>query len=332
MTIQSIKCLFVFLLLLLVVPERTNAQNNTTAKISGILIIDDTWDSEIYLSYIPTFEDMYLMSNEMIIAKAAIDSIGYFEFDINFLPIDKNIYRLHIVKKGNPAAMLIIGGKDENHLFFIANRFSDIKITSIFSYPPFKNVVFKNSQENVYFQEIKDLVFKADSVSSESGAAKRNLIKKNLENELLLIADTSNTFLVSLYAIYCSNYQSNFASNISFYKAYLKKWKNIKSPYYKSFKQKIPTKTNFSKYLVLIIICMGLLVVYILYKNKNSKFNKLKKLSIQERNIFEMLQKGASNQDISDAFNIGISTVKSHVSSIYSKLNIKSRKEIINIK
>ena len=65
MTIQSIKCLFVFLLLLLVVPERTNAQNNTTAKISGILIIDDTWDSEIYLSYIPTFEDMYLMSLEL---------------------------------------------------------------------------------------------------------------------------------------------------------------------------------------------------------------------------------------------------------------------------
>ena len=330
MSIQSIKYLFVFLHLLLALPGITNANN--TAKISGTLIIDDTWDSEIYLSHIPTFDDMNLMSNEMIIAKATIDSIGYFEFDINFLPIDKNIYRLHIVKKGNPAAMLVIGGKDENHLFIIANRFSDIKITSIFSYPPFKNVVFKNSRENVYFQEIKDLVFKADSVSSESGAAKRNLIKKNLENELLQIADTSNTFLVSLYAIYCSNYQSNVASNISFYKAYLKKWKNIKSPYYKSFRQKIPTKTNFSKYLVLIIICTVLFVVYVLYKNKNSKFNKLKKLSIQERNIFEMLQKGASNQDISNEFNIGISTVKSHVSSIYSKLSIKSRKEIINFK
>lgn len=332
MNFQPLKYLFVCLILLLVKPHNGDAQHNSTAHISGILIVDDTWISEIYLSHIPAFEDMYRMSSEMIIAKASIDSTGIFEFNLNFLPANNNLYRLHIVKKGNPAAMLIIGGKDENHLFFIANRFSDIGISSVLSYPPFRNVVFKNSPENESFQKINNLVFKTDSILSESGAAKRDLIKRNLENELYYIADTSNIFLVALYAIYNGNFQSNIASNISFYKAFLKKWKNNKNPYYKSFKQKIPVNTNPSKYMVLAIVFIVFLAVLFKYNRGNKKLKKLKKLSVQERNIFEMLQRGASNQEISEHFNIGVSTVKSHVSSIYSKLNIKSRKDAVSIK
>jgi DNA-binding NarL/FixJ family response regulator len=44
-----------------------------------------------------------------------------------------------------------------------------------------------------------------------------------------------------------------------------------------------------------------------------------------------MLKKGASNKEISEEFNIGISTVKSHVSSILSKMNAKSRKELMRL-
>ncbi|MBN1926522.1 MAG: helix-turn-helix transcriptional regulator [Prolixibacteraceae bacterium] len=275
---------------------------------------------------------MNMMSAEMIVAETAIDSFGRFNFNIDFLPVEKNIYRLHLVKKGNPPAMLIIGGKDENHLFLIANRYSNIEITSVFSYPPFRNVTFSNTPENINFQKIKELVFQADSVSSESGAAKRKLIANNLEKQLLQIADTSNSFLVSLYAIYNSNFASNYTSNIPFYKTYLKKWRNNNNPYYKAFKQKIPLKTKNNILLTLLIVFVGSSATFILWKNSNKTKNKLKKLSIQERNIFELLQKGASNQEISDHYNIGVSTVKSHVSSIFSKLNIKSRKDIINFK
>jgi DNA-binding NarL/FixJ family response regulator len=40
---------------------------------------------------------------------------------------------------------------------------------------------------------------------------------------------------------------------------------------------------------------------------------------------------GKSNKEISDELNIGLSTVKSHVNRIYSKLEIKSRKDILNL-
>jgi DNA-binding NarL/FixJ family response regulator len=68
-----------------------------------------------------------------------------------------------------------------------------------------------------------------------------------------------------------------------------------------------------------------------LYLRINKK-RKLKKLSVQERKIFVLLQQGATNQEISDECHIEISTVKSHLNSIFSKLKIKSRKEALNIK
>jgi len=51
-------------------------------------------------------------------------------------------------------------------------------------------------------------------------------------------------------------------------------------------------------------------------------------LSIQERRVFQLVSEGKSNKEISAELNIGLSTVKSHVHSIYGKLGIKSRKEI----
>ena len=62
-----------------------------------------------------------------------------------------------------------------------------------------------------------------------------------------------------------------------------------------------------------------------------AKNRRLKTLSVQERKIFEMLKQGATNKEISEAFNIGISTVKTHVSSILTKLNMKSRKEVMDL-
>jgi len=56
----------------------------------------------------------------------------------------------------------------------------------------------------------------------------------------------------------------------------------------------------------------------------------LQSLSMQEKKVFEFLRKGASNKEISTELNIEVSTVKSHVYKIFSRLGVKSRKEIIN--
>ncbi|MFW5658284.1 MAG: response regulator transcription factor [Bacteroidota bacterium] len=318
-------CLSVF------VTGTSNGQNKASAKISGFLSIDDTWDSTIFLSHIPTFDDMYVMSNEMIIAKAAIDSLGYFQFNIGFLPKDDNLYRLHIIKKEDTPATLIIGGKDENHLFLIANRFSNIHLITKSTNPPFRNVTFKNSTENSLFHQINQMVFVADSIASESSASKRLLIENQLNKDLLLIADTTNVFLVSLFAIYKSKFESNYPSNKDFYKSYDKKWNNKDNDYLIAFQNRLPIKNETNALVIVGVLAFILAGIgFFLGKHGLKKTGKFEKLSIQERKIYELLKEGASNQEISNHFNIGLSTVKSHVSNIYSKLKVKSRKDIVN--
>ncbi|WP_298777831.1 LuxR C-terminal-related transcriptional regulator [uncultured Polaribacter sp.] len=62
-------------------------------------------------------------------------------------------------------------------------------------------------------------------------------------------------------------------------------------------------------------------------KNKPSLYD----LSHREREIFDLLVLGKSNKEIADELNISINTVKFHVKNIYEKLNIKSRKEVLNL-
>ncbi len=320
------------LFLSVILTGTSNGQNKPKATISGFLTLDNSWDSSIFLSHIPTFDDMYVMSNEMIIARTSIDSLGYFQFNIDFLPEKDNLYRLHLIKKDDTPATLIIGGKDENHLFLIANCYSNIHLMNQSISPPFRNVNFTNSEANTSFQKISQMTFIADSIAAESLASKRILIENQLREDLRMIADTSTNFLTSLFAVYKSNFEANYSANEKYYTSYIKKWRHEDNSYFRAFTKQLPIYDNTNVILTGIVL-ISVVVVAGLFLGKNkSKNNNFEKLSIQERKIFELLQQGASNQEICNNLNISLSTVKSHVSSIYSKLKVKSRKEIIDLK
>jgi DNA-binding CsgD family transcriptional regulator len=134
-----------------------------------------------------------------------------------------------------------------------------------------------------------------------------------------------------LYAVYQTEFQEDYYKDPAFYKAYLSKWRNNNSPYFHSFKQQIPIPEKPKWYILLVFLLLALFISAAIFV-REGRSRKINSLSIQERRIFELLQKGASNQEISDEYNIELSTVKSHISSIFSKLHIKSRKEAINLK
>lgn len=52
-------------------------------------------------------------------------------------------------------------------------------------------------------------------------------------------------------------------------------------------------------------------------------------LTYREKEIVFLLLKGKSNAEIADALYIGLSTVKKHVSALFSKIEVKSRSELI---
>lgn len=303
--------------------------NNSTLK--GKIEIDSTWERSIYLSHIPTIDKLYSMSNDMIITKAVIDSLGNFQVDINILPKDINLYRLHLAKVGDSPNSLIIGGSDENFMFIILKRDTSFYMEVPLSKPPFKKVSFINSELNSSLNKISKLIHRTDSISSESDFLMSQFLNSRLNEELVEIADTSSNFLVSLFALYHSDLESLKLQNQEIINSFFDKWGNNDNVYLSSFKKKGYSQTKDKSSWYIIVIAISCLTIGFLLGKTKVKTNKgIEKLSVQERKIYDLLKSGASNQEIAENFNIGLSTVKTHVSKILNKMNVKSRKELMS--
>ena len=180
--ISFLKYLFLLLMVVLNVTtcfSQSNTKNEHT--IEGKLQIDSIWAPVVYLSHIPTFNDMNTMSNEMIIAEAQLDSLGTFKFSTKSLPKQDNLFRLHISKKEAPAASLIIGGKEENHLFFIANSNSSIYISNIDSPVLFKAYHIEGYYPNKSFQSINMIIRSNEYSDSNLSSVKREFATKTTQ-------------------------------------------------------------------------------------------------------------------------------------------------------
>ncbi|WP_236976224.1 helix-turn-helix domain-containing protein [Membranihabitans maritimus] len=279
--------------------------------------------------------DMYTMSSNMIIDKVRIDSQGYFSIKTTFLPKKDGLYRIHLSKVGSPPASLIIGGQDENHLFIMAHRHSQFNIKSLGRTATlFDSLEITNSPDNDKLLMINKITELEENREITGTPLKRDLISKAVNEKLRTIADTSENPLVSLYAIYQSSFEANYTAHREFYEQYLQKWENEKSLYFDIFRKQIdlrnPAHSLHYVWIALLFFGIGILTTLYIFPTIKRK-HPIHDLSIQERKIFKLLQSGKSNKEISEECNIGISTVKSHVSNIYTKLNIKSRKEAMDI-
>lgn len=308
-----------------------SAYADTSGQISGTLLLDDSWDRNIYMSLIETFEKEFAVSDNMIIASAPIDSIGKFTIELANLSTEWSLLRLHVIKKGNPPASLLIGGFDENYYFIIANRYSKIELRNTLEKPIFKNLFISGAPYMNTIEYITNLSNYPNSINYDNSLLEKEFIEEVVTEKLKFIADTCQNSLVSLYSLYQTDFHSDYEKNSTFYNEYLSKWKNNHSPYFRSFRRQFPISEKSKWPYILIFLFIAVIISATIFI-RDRKGRKIKKLSVQERKIFELLREGASNQEISNKYNIELSTVKSHVSNIFSKLNLKSRKEAITLK
>ncbi|WP_456868102.1 response regulator transcription factor [Galbibacter sp. BG1] len=79
---------------------------------------------------------------------------------------------------------------------------------------------------------------------------------------------------------------------------------------------------------IVLIIGMGYRICQLRFSVKKSENPSLSK---QEETIKNLIISGKSNKEIASELYISLSTVKTHITSIYSKLNVSGRKELLAI-
>lgn len=317
-------------------------QHGVFGAYTGKIALNDSWNGVAYLSLIPAFEEMYTLNKDFIVGTARLDAQGSFQFSTEILPQQASLYRVHFVKKEDPTATLIMGGPHENHFFFVAGRNDALRMELLDRDQPISSTDITGAGVNTVIAEINQYQHTYQQMNGENPALKAQLLDRAYEEQLMVIADTTEYYMAGLYAIYQGNLYKNRINHPEVYESFLERWKEQKSPYMLDFAKQLnlPSKEASSALPLLLAVFLGMLLggagVYLVLNKRSVAQNvpvvedNVALLSVQEKKIYRLLQQGMSNKEISMEHNIGINTVKSHVSSILSKMKVKSRKEIMS--
>lgn len=293
--------------------------------IHGKVKLDSSWDHTIYLSLIPDLEDLYRCSELLIIAKSDIGKDGTFVLQGGIFPDQPHLVRMHISKKGDPPATLIIGGKDENHGFLALNKDSNLYLSrpkeGLFDH--FNAPEDPQNQELFYIDSLRHYFTAIDTAFSSIDYKK--MVQEKQTETLLAFADTTHFILPALYAIY----HADWGPNLEEIKLAQSRLANrLPAHVYLQSTQEHTEEGHFQFLLwggiVMLILFAGGFLVFV----RKQPPAGLQELSVQERKILAHLHDGKSNKEIAGQLHIEPTTVKSHVYSIYQKLNISSRKEV----
>ncbi|WP_350290464.1 helix-turn-helix transcriptional regulator [uncultured Croceitalea sp.] len=79
----------------------------------------------------------------------------------------------------------------------------------------------------------------------------------------------------------------------------------------------------------LFVACLGLIGV-VFYLRKKQQKEIIPELSRQEITVRNLIMQGKSNKEIANELFISLSTVKSHITNLYGKLNVANRQELFH--
>ncbi|WP_111708647.1 response regulator transcription factor [Lutibacter citreus] len=311
---------------------------------------NDFFETKAYLILIDDYKKGNLFLTDQIIQETNVDSLGFFQFSGNFLSNQNKFYKIHIDQCNNSISdykHLLNNCADSSSIIFIANNSDTIYFPLNNIDQMFCSLEFSRTQ-NIAIKKIDSvkevLLYNLQDSRNEK---QREILFNEFIKKIQNFSFSLNEPLTELYA-----YQL-YASRTSFSRElYIKDLKN--SNYYNSLlsrlKEQYPTSIYTSQFendllldehyhiakkssylvslLVFLIAILIAFIVLILRKNKKNTIDYRKLLSKQEQKIFELMNKGLANKEIAENLFISISTVKTHINNIYTKLKINSRKDI----
>lgn len=319
-------------------------------EISGYLKnYDSLWDNKIFLEIIDSEGTYYNVSPEQVINYTTIDTNGFFWLKGELLPENYSVCRLSLSKESGISFSM----EPKNYILLIVNNHSKIKINAKnFAKNPLNyEITGTHSDENIKIRELELLLDNLYKLSKNAKSEKaKELLKQKFYSSVHEFCDPKRYPLASIIALQNLDLEYDYMQNKDFYTDFIHKF-NHKSgkttAYINVLKEKIKliefknegnSNINYDNIIILILsILLALSIIYIFYLKQNikqintkSKPNKkelLNQLTQREKEIFNLLMQGYQNKEIASKLNLETSTVKTHLTKIYTKLNICKRSD-----
>jgi len=215
---------------------------------------------------------------------------------------------------------------------------------------PFGNYQVIGNQTNDLMRQLNRIIHPSYYFYQIKFPSELQFSQKKLNRDLFHFADTSSNTLVSLAAIINTDFDSYFESEENQYLSFGEKLKTnlAKHSYTRDYFRKLSyykddsLESSIPKWLILLSTLLGILSIGLLIKNLSLKreIEQLKSsptptvvqeiqpsFTNQEEKILSLIIDGKTNKEIAADLFIELSTVKTHINKLYSKLGVKTRKE-----
>ncbi len=318
------------------------SQLSTAAEIRGKIHLDSTWQEKVFLAYINSFDQLNTASYDFLIAESTVDADGNFNFtDLNLDEQDR-LYRLYFCKIGDPVSTITIGGKSENFVHFIMNNRSKILISTKSGDSIFENVLISGHPANKTLESLFKWRRELRTAPAISTTSARNIARQKVRTKLENVFYNGKYSINILLAIHLySELYPEDIDRINFGDILKDLDENATSSYLQELKlkgiltQKREKRNNLNLWIasVLVLITLSVLIAFFNKKNNTSVDISplLQQLSVQEKKVYNLLKLGKTNKEISQELNIEVTTAKTHVRNVLSKLKVQSRKELFRI-
>lgn len=296
--------------------------------ISGYLNLENTdpVENEVILSTISLNDT----NHETIIATSQIKKNGFFSFKQNLFDKKNKIYKIEVARlkieqrkklqeKLKSYKLFILSKKDIIHFKGNSKLFGDYTTSNKADKEWQKLRAFeaKYKENNLNSDEYLEETKKYTKDSLQILLVKLISIKKLDEKNLLSKDIKENT---KYYSDLLQELRASDLDPSTYY--YLENKFNLLTQKVASRNYTTSLLINGISFLIVIIL---IIVIYRLKRNNKTTPS----LSKQEQTIKTLIVNGKSNKEIAGELFISLSTVKTHITNIYSKLNISNREELL---
>lgn len=319
-------------------------------KVFGYLVTDKP-TKKVYLSVL-RFDEHNNLNKKQIITSTTTDSLGYFEIKGNLLPEQDQFYRVYSNLSENSLDFINSTNECNYHNFIFSNK---------------DTIFFPQNKASMWFANANN-TNKADKELIKMITFENALKNQFIDTQNKEMIDKIKKIFLSKYKKYCTDsitsplvsllgyarmknavgkMDDDYDKSPDYYNNLLSKLKDEygNTSYFAQFREEVAIlnhrnvikKYHFHKYLnyllLLLLAALTLLLAKVSKSNnllkKQIRDQSLSKLTTQEQKIADLVLKGKSNKEIASSLYVSLSTVKTHLTSIYAKLNVTNRQDLI---